>query len=206
MASKRKNNSKKTPAKAPAAESGADTSAESSTEASEETSTDMAEAAKVPEATQADAPQQLFKIQRVYIKDVSYESPQAPKVFVQNTQWQPSVALHLNTESTALENDIYEVELTVTATVKLGEEVAYLIELKQAGLFLVKGFEAERMGPMLGSFCPNILFPFAREEIATLVQKGGFPQLLLDPVNFDALYAQHLAVAQQNAPAPETEQ
>ena len=88
MASKRKNNSKKTPAKAPAAKSGADTSAESSTEASEETSTDMAEAAKVPEATQADAPQQLFKIQRVYIKDVSYESPQAPKVFVQNTQWQ----------------------------------------------------------------------------------------------------------------------
>jgi len=155
---------------------------------------------------EGETPQQVFKIQRVYLKDVSYESPQAPKVFMQNTQWQPSVSLHLNTESKALENDMYEVELTVTATVKLGEEVAYLIEIKQAGLFLVKGIEEERLAPMLGSFCPNILFPFAREEIATLVQKGGFPQLLLDPVNFDALYAQHLTAAQQNAPAPATEQ
>jgi len=168
--------------------------------------TDMAESAKVPETKDAEASQQLFKIQRVYIKDVSYESPQTPHVFTQNTQWQPNVSLHLNTESKALENDIFEVELTVTATVKLGEEVAYLIEIKQAGLFLVKGFESDRLGPMLGSFCPNILFPFAREEIATLVQKGGFPQLLLDPVNFDALYAQHLAVSAQNAPAPDTQQ
>ena len=157
-------------------------------------------------AAKSEGSEQLFKIQRVYVKDISYESPQAPKVFTQNTQWQPNVALHLNTESKALENDIYEVELTVTATVKLGEEVAYLIEIKQAGLFFIKGFDAGRLGPMLGSFCPNILFPFAREEIATLVQKGGFPQLLLDPVNFDALYAQHLAAAQQNAPAPTTAQ
>jgi len=114
--------------------------------------------------------QPQFKIHRVYLKDA----------------WQPNVALHLNTESSKLENDLYECVLTVTATVKLGEEVAYLIELKQAGLFLIKGFEETRMGPMLGSFCPNVLFPFAREEIASLVQKGGFPQLLLDPVNFDA--------------------
>lgn len=194
MASKRKNSSKNTTPKADEATSGADSS------------TEMAEAAKTPEATESDASQPVFKIQRVYIKDVSYESPQAPHVFTQNTQWQPSVALHLNTESKALENDIFEVELTVTATVKLGEEVAYLIEIKQAGLFLLKGFEASRLAPMLGSFCPNILFPFAREEIATLVQKGGFPQLLLDPVNFDALYAQHAAVTKQNAPAPETAQ
>ncbi len=159
-----------------------------------------------PAAAAADTPEQLFKILRVYIKDVSFESPQAPKVFTQGAQWQPSVSLHLNTESTVLENDNYEVELTVTATVKLGEEVAYLIEIKQAGLFMIKGFETERLGPMLGSFCPNILFPFAREEIAALVQKGGFPQMLLDPVNFDALYAQHLAQAKQNAPAPETAQ
>jgi len=112
----------------------------------------------------------------------------------------------LRVESTVLESDNYEVELTVTATVKLGEEVAYLIEIKQAGLFMIKGFETERLGPMLGSFCPNILFPFAREEIAALVQKGGFPQMLLDPVNFDALYAQHLSQAKQNAPAPQTAQ
>ncbi len=157
-------------------------------------------------AAKPEAPAQLFKIQRVYVKDVSYESPQTPAVFVGNTQWQPNVSLHLNTESTKLDNDLYECVLTVTATVKLGEEVAYLIEIKQAGLFLVKGFEPERLGPMLGSFCPNLLFPFAREEIASLVQKGGFPQLLLDPVNFDALYAQHVEAAKQNAPAPETQQ
>lgn len=158
------------------------------------------------QAAAAEEPKQLFKIQRVYLKDVSYESPQTPAVFVGNTQWQPNVSLHLNTESTKLENDLYECVLTVTATVKLGEEVAYLTEIKQAGLFLVRGFPAERLGPMLGSFCPNLLFPFAREEIASLVQKGGFPQLLLDPVNFDALYAQHVETARQNAPAPETPQ
>ena len=159
-----------------------------------------------PQAAKAEEPSQAFKIQRVYLKDVSYESPQSPKVFVGGTSWQPNVSLHLNTESKKLENDMYEVVLSVTATVKLGEEVAYLTEVKQAGLFLVKGFEPARLGPMLGSFCPNLLFPFAREEIASLVQKGGFPQLLLEPVNFDALYAQHVEAAKQNAPAPETSQ
>jgi len=147
-----------------------------------------------------------FKIQRIYLKDVSYESPLSPKVFVGNTNWQPQVSLHLNTESAKVENDLYESILTVTATVKVNDDVAYLIEVKQAGLFLIKGFEDARLGPMLGSFCPNLLFPFAREAIGSLVQKGGFPQLLLDPVNFDALYAQHVEAAKQNAPAPETQQ
>ena len=101
---------------------------------------------------------------------------------------------------------MFESVLTVTATVKLGEETAYLTEVKQAGLFQITGFTDERLGPMLGSFCPNLLFPFAREAIASLVQKGGFPQLLLDPVNFDALYQQHVQQAKQNAPAPDTEQ
>ena len=151
-------------------------------------------------------PEQLFKIQRIYVKDVSYESPQTPGVFVGETAWRPAVTLNLNTESTRLENDLYESVLTVTATVKLGESTAYLIEVKQAGLFLIRGFDEARLGPMLGSFCPNLLFPFAREEIASLVQKGGFPQLLLDPVNFDALYARHLQQARQNAPAPDTAQ
>ncbi len=157
-------------------------------------------------AAASEAPTQAFKIHRIYLKDASYESPQSPKVFVGGINWKPNVSLHLNTESAKLENDMFEVVLTVTATVKLEEEVAYLIEVKQAGLFLVKGFEPARLGPMLGSFCPNLLFPFAREEIASLVQKGGFPQLLLDPVNFDALYAQHIEAAKQNAPAPESTQ
>ncbi len=158
------------------------------------------------EAAASDAPEQIFKIQRIYLKDVSYESPQSPKVFATNVNWQPQVSLHLNTESSKLENDLYESVLTVTATVKLGEETAYLTEVKQAGLFLIKGFSKDRLGPMLGSFCPNLLFPFAREAVGSLVQKGGFPQLLLDPVNFDALYAQHLEASKQNAPAPDTQQ
>ena len=161
---------------------------------------------KAAEAKPEQAPSQIFKIQRVFLKDVSYESPQAPKVFVGGIQWKPAVSLHLNTESAKLEDDLYEVVLTVTVTVKLEEEVVYLIEVKQAGLFLAKGFEQARLAPMLGIYCPNLLFPFAREEIASLVQKGGFPQLLLDPVNFEALYAQHLEAAKQNAPAPETSQ
>ncbi len=149
---------------------------------------------------------QQFKIHRIYLKDVSYESPQTPGVFVNNTSWQPNVSLHINTESAKLENDMFESVLTITVTVKLGEDTAYLIELKQAGLFQISGFEEDRLGPMLGSFCPNLLFPFAREAIASLVQKGGFPQLLLDPVNFDALYAQHVQQTRQNAPAPDTQQ
>jgi len=158
------------------------------------------------QAAPTEAPEQIFKIQRIYLKDVSYESPQTPAVFIGNSNWQPQVSLHLNTESSKLDNDLYESVLSITATVKVGEETAYLTEVKQAGLFLIRGFDEERMGPMLGSFCPNLLFPFAREAVGSLVQKGGFPQLLLDPVNFDALYAQHIENSRQNAPAPETQQ
>lgn len=162
-------------------------------------------AAPAPAAA-SNAPKPEFRIQRVYLKDVSFESPQAPKVFVGNTNWKPNVSLHLNTESSRLENDVFECVLVVTATVAVEEETVYLCEVKQAGLFTMKGFPDVELGKMLGSFCPNILFPFAREEIGSLVQKGGFPQLLLEPVNFDALYTQHLQQARQNAPAPETPQ
>ena len=163
-------------------------------------------AAPAPAAAATDEKQPVFRIQRVYLKDVSFESPQTPKVFVGNTNWKPNVSLHLNTESSRLENDLFECVLVVTATVAMEEDTVYLCEVKQAGLFTIKGFPDAELGKMLGSFCPNILFPFAREEIGSLVQKGGFPQLLLEPVNFDALYAQHLQQARQNAPAPETSQ
>jgi len=164
----------------------------------------MANDTKAAAASQeASAADQVFKIQRVYLKDVSFESPMTPKVFI-NSQWQPQVALNLHTETAKFENDLYEAVLTVTVTVKIEDDTIYLCEVKQAGLFLIRGLPDDRMGPLLGSFCPTQLFPFAREEIASLVQKGGFPQLLLDPVNFDALYAQHLESQKQNAPAPET--
>ncbi len=151
----------------------------------------------------AQEPEQVFKIQRVYLKDASFESPMTPNVFIKQSKWQPQVALNLHTETSKFDDNLYEAVLTVTVTVKNGEDTMYLTEVKQAGLFSIKGIPEERMGPLLGSFCPTQLFPFAREEIYSLVQKGGFPQLPLEPVNFDALYAQHLQ--QQKAAVPAAE-
>jgi protein translocase subunit secB len=99
---------------------------------------------------------------------------------------------------------MFEVSLSITVTVKSLDNVAYLVEVNQAGIFSISGFSDEEKAPMLGSFCPNILFPYAREVVSDLVGKGGFPQLLLAPVNFDALYAQHIQQTQQQAPSSST--
>ncbi len=138
-----------------------------------------------------------FAIQKIYTKDVSFETPNSPNIFTQ--KWEPSLDLNLGTNVENLENSMYEVSLSITATVKLGDAIAYLIEIKQAGIFTIAGFSEQEMGPMLGSFCPNVLFPYAREAISDLVTKGGFPQLILAPVNFDALYMQHLQQSQQQS-------
>lgn len=137
-----------------------------------------------------------FAIQKIYTKDISFETPNSPKVFTQ--KWEPALDLNLGTHVDPLENSMYEVALTITVTVKVGESTAYLVEIIQAGIFSIAGFSEQEMGPMLGSFCPNILFPYAREAISDLVNKGGFPQLILAPVNFDALYMQHLQQHQGN--------
>jgi preprotein translocase subunit SecB len=144
---------------------------------------------------------QQFAIQKIYIKDVSFESPNAPTVFTR--EWHPDVNLDLNTNAQPIGEGVYEVVLSLTATVKNQDETAFLVEVQQAGIFSIGGFSDADMGQMLGSFCPNILFPYAREAISDLVTKGGFMPLLLAPVNFDALYAQHLA-QQQKAEAAET--
>ena len=146
------------------------------------------------EATQADS-QQQFAIQKLYLKDASFESPNSPAMFTK--EWQPQVNIDMNTNSQALSEGVYNVVLSLTATVKNSEQTAFLVEVQQAGIFTLNGFAEKDMGHMLGSFCPNILFPYAREAISDLVTKGGFPPLLLAPVNFDALYAQHLAQQQQ---------
>ncbi|MET0105236.1 MAG: protein-export chaperone SecB [Sedimenticola sp.] len=131
-----------------------------------------------------------FALQRIYIKDVSFETPNSPTIF--NEQWSPESSLNLNSNVEKVGEDLYEVVLNVTVTTKLGDKTAYLVEIQQAGVFHVKGFPDAEMGPMMGAYCPNILFPYAREAISDLVSKGSFPQLLLTPVNFDALYAQHM--------------
>ena len=144
-----------------------------------------------------------FSIQKIYTKDLSFETPNTPSIFTE--KWEPHVDFNLGTHVTPLENALFEISLTVTITVKCGETTAYLVEVNQAGIFALAGFNDQEMGPMMGSFCPNILFPYAREAISDLVTKGGFPQLLLAPVNFDALYAQHLQQLQdQQVPASET--
>ncbi|MDT4331977.1 protein-export chaperone SecB [Methylomonas sp. MS20] len=139
-----------------------------------------------------------FVIQKIYTKDISFETPNAPKIFTQ--KWEPTLDLNLGTHVNAIDTSVYEVSLTLTVTVKVGEATAFLVEVNQSGIFMIAGFTDQEMGPMLGSFCPNILFPYAREVISDLVSKGGFPQLILAPVNFDALYMQQLQQAQQ---APE---
>jgi preprotein translocase subunit SecB len=134
--------------------------------------------------------EQQFIVQRVYVKDISFEAPAAPKIF--QTEWQPQMTLDLNTTSTVLDQHIHEVVLTVTVTVKNKEETAFIAEVKHAGIFTIQGFTAEQEHHFLGSFCPSILYPYAREVVTDLVSRGSFPQLILAPVNFDALYAQHL--------------
>jgi preprotein translocase subunit SecB len=143
-----------------------------------------------------------FAIQKIYTKDMSFETPNSPKIFTE--KWEPSVEFNLSTNVLTLEAPLYEVALTITITVKCGATIAYLVEIIQAGIFTLSGFSDQELGPMIGSFCPNILFPYAREAVSDLVAKGGFPQLLLAPVNFDALYAQHLQQLQQQAPSSET--
>jgi len=154
----------------------------------------------------ADDGDQVLRVQRIYLKDVSFESPQTPELFVSNTAWKPEVSLHLQTDKQKINEDVYEIVLTLTVTVKSDQQVAYLVELKQAGLFLLRGFDANSLGGLIYSYCPNLLFPFAREAVSSLVMKGGFPQLVLEPINFDALYAQRLQASRQNAPAPQTRQ
>lgn len=142
------------------------------------------------------AGEKQFAIQKLYVKDISFESPNAPKIFTQ--KWEASLDLNIGTHVDNLENSVYEVSLSITATVKVGDTVAYLVEIKQAGIFTISGFSEQEMGPMLGVFCPNILFPYAREAITDIVTKGGFPQLILAPVNFDAMYLQQMQQNQQN--------
>ncbi len=142
------------------------------------------------------APQQLFNIAKIYVKDVSFETPNSPQIF-QAGEWRPNVNVDLATNAQAIADKTFEVVLSITVTTKLEDKTAYLCEVHQAGIFQLDGFDEPTLRGILGSYCPSILFPYAREAISDLVAKGGFPQMLLGPVNFDALYAQRLAEEQQ---------
>ena len=132
---------------------------------------------------------QQFAIQKIYLKDVSFESPNSPQSFA-SEGWRPDINIQLHSAHQVIAQDTYEVVLDITVTAKSQEKTAFLVEVKQAGIFTVAGFSEENLAGMLGAFCPEMLFPYAREAISELISKGGFPQLLLQPVNFNALYAQ----------------
>ena len=134
--------------------------------------------------------EQQFIIQRIYVKDVSFEAPNSPGMFTQ--EWNPDTNLDLNTHVNPLSSDNYEVELAITITVKSSDKTAFLVEVTQAGMFFITGYAQEQINHLLAAYCPNILFPYAREVIASLVSKGSFPELHLSPINFDALYARRL--------------
>ncbi|MCF2856835.1 protein-export chaperone SecB [Pseudoalteromonas sp. SMS1] len=148
-------------------------------------------------AEQQEGPQ--FNIQRIYVKDVSFETPNSPAIF--QKEWTPEVKLDMDTRSAKLDEGVFEVVLALTVTASIGEETAFLCEIQQAGIFSVGELEEIQLAHMLGAFCPNILFPYAREAVASLVNRGTFPQLNLAPVNFDALFAQYM---QQRAAQEQT--
>jgi len=156
----------------------------------------MAEEDLGTEAGTEEAKPGEFAPQKIYIKDLSFETPHSPEIFTE--EWKPAVNMNLSSEAKSLGEKLYEVVLTVTVTVTMGEKTAYLVEAHQAGIFHIEGFPEEIVERMVATVCPNILFPFAREHVADLITRGGFPQLLLAPVNFEALYQQQ-QMQEQNA-------
>ncbi len=145
-----------------------------------------------------------ISITKIYQKDFSFESPQSPGVF-NSGEWKPQTNLNLRSSHNAVEGDLHEVVLTITIEAKEGEKSLFLVELAQAGLFQIAGYAEEEFGAIVGSFCPNILFPYAREAISGAVQKGGFPEFMLQPINFDALYVQSRQQAEAQAQAAQAE-
>ena len=140
-------------------------------------------AAEAPAATQ-------FNLQKIYIKDASFEAPNAPQVFQE--EGQPQLQLNLSQKVTVLGEGVYEVVLTVSLTCLLNEKNAYLAEVHQAGIFGVGGFDQRNTEALLATYCPNVLFPYARQVIGEMIQNGGFPPYLLQPINFDQIYAEQL--------------
>lgn len=158
------------------------------------------------EATQPDAgaPEQeqtgaQFALQRIYCKDISFETPNSPAIFQQ--EWKPEIKLDIDTRSTKLDDVNYEIVLAITVTATVGSSTAFLCEVQQAGIFTIDNIPEQQLPHTLGSFCPNMLFPYARETISNLVNRGTFPPLNLAPVNFDAIFAAYVQKRQEEQQA-----
>ncbi len=154
------------------------------------------------EMTAEQAPQ--FAIQRIYTKDVSFETPNSPAIFQKD--WKPEIKLDLDTRSNKLADDTYEVILAVTVTATVEGQTAFLAEVQQAGIFTIGNLPEAQLAHTIGAFCPSTLFPYAREAVSNLVNRGSFPQFNLAPVNFEALFASYVQqrATEEQANVPES--
>ena len=134
--------------------------------------------------------QAQFTIQKIYVKDVSFEVPNSPQIF--NEPGQPQLELNLNQKVARVADGLFEVVLAVTVTCKLADKTVYLAEVHQAGLFGLGGFDDRTLDMMLGTYCPNVLFPYVRQAVSDLITSGGFPPFYVQPINFEGLYAEGL--------------
>lgn len=139
-------------------------------------------------------------LQKIYVKDFSFESPNSPKVFT-GGEWSPKTNLNLRSAHSPSHDDVHEVVLSVTIDAKHEDMTLFLVEVQQAGLFQISGYSKDEFEAIVGTFCPNTLFPYAREAVASVVARGGFPEFLLQPINFDALFAESKKQAQAQAEA-----
>lgn len=144
-----------------------------------------------------DANAQELVLQNIYIKDASFEAPMGPNIPA--AEWAPQFGMNMNTAGSTVAENLHEVVLTITLEAKIADKVAYLVEIKQAGVFLIRGYTVDDTRRIIGSFCPGVLFPYVRQSVSDLILRGGFPPFLLPPVNFDALYQQSLDEAARQA-------
>jgi len=148
----------------------------------------------------SESQQPVFSIEKIYVKDLSLEVPNAPQCFLEREQ--PQIDVGLRTAGAAVGEGMFDVVLTVTVTAKVGDKTLFLVEAAEGGVFQIRNVPEADLGPIIAIACPNILFPYVRETISDCVSRAGFPPVILAPVNFEALYQQQMAAAQKGAAAP----
>ncbi|HQV88455.1 MAG TPA: protein-export chaperone SecB [Nitrosomonas sp.] len=144
----------------------------------------------------SEQPQPIFAIEKIYVRDLSLEIPNAPNIFLERDT--PEINMQLGSKNQTIDEGLYEVLLTVTVTAKINDKIMFLVEVQQAGIFRIRNVSDEEIGPVLGIGCPNILFPYLREVVSDVVTRAGFPAVILSPVNFEAIYQQKIAEAKPN--------
>jgi preprotein translocase subunit SecB len=161
----------------------------------------MAEEDKATQKT--DKPKRMIKAQKIYLKDVSFETPNSPQIF--GLDWKPDLVIDFSSSNQPVGEDLYEIVLTLTATAKVEDKTAYLAEIHQAGIFLLKGLDQEELLRNMNVSCMRLIYPFACAAVSDLVSKGGFPQLVLSPISFESIYRQRLQQAREQEQAAGTE-